>query len=64
MITEFLNRRADIERELAELTCNYATLLLEWKDAREAKDSKMQNAVNEELQQTNARITDLRKEYE
>ena len=63
MITEFLNRRADIERELGKLQCNYAALLLEWKDARKTENIQWQNDVNAELHKTNNKMTELWNEY-
>ena len=57
-----LNELADIERELAECTCNYSTLLLEWKDARQSNDAHRIKQVNKELHETNLRMTELIKQ--
>jgi len=56
-----LNELADIERELAQCVCNYQTLILEWQDARKNNETNRIEQVNKELQETNLRMTELRK---
>lgn len=59
-----LNELADIERELAKCVCNYQTLLLEWADARKNNNVNRIKQVDKELQETNSRMTELRKQQE